>query len=249
MPDSLGGCSGVVAGGRLRVSLLISSGGASTGTRPNRRSADSSIGFSFCSVMVRGNRRLSSTHPMNPLLRLLGAAASRCLLTGLLTGQIVFSAAFVGACELPNWIHAPSQVNARRSGSTAVSLFFPSGMQIAVASNQPALAPGCWRCWNALWRMTRGPTPHSLLELRAVRSGHQLQPGLLKASRVQAELAAASRLGLPLAARMISRVLARHLPRSWREWSAQFEEPSGKLCLILRETCRLASGILVGSLV
>ena len=36
---------------------------------------------------------------MNPLLRLL-------------TGQIVFSAAFVGACELPNWIHALRQVNA-----------------------------------------------------------------------------------------------------------------------------------------
>jgi hypothetical protein len=45
---------------------------------------------------------------MNPLLRLLGAAASH----GLLTGQIVFSAAFVGACELPNWIQAPRQVNA-----------------------------------------------------------------------------------------------------------------------------------------
>jgi hypothetical protein len=48
---------------------------------------------------------------MNPLLRLLGAAASH----GLLTGQIVFSAAFVGACELPNWIHAPRQVIACRS--------------------------------------------------------------------------------------------------------------------------------------
>ena len=35
---------------------------------------------------------------MNPLLRLLGAAASH----GLLTGQIIFSAAFVGACEPPN---------------------------------------------------------------------------------------------------------------------------------------------------
>ena len=40
---------------------------------------------------------------MNPRLRLLGAAAS----PGLLTGQIVFLAAFVGACELPNWIQAP----------------------------------------------------------------------------------------------------------------------------------------------
>ncbi len=75
---------------------------------------------------------------MNPLLRLLGAVASH----DLLTGQIVFSAAFVGACEFPNWIHAPRQVNARRSRSTAVALFFPSGMQIAVASNQPALALG-----------------------------------------------------------------------------------------------------------
>ncbi|MCX5961513.1 MAG: hypothetical protein NT053_17395 [Cyanobacteria bacterium] len=45
---------------------------------------------------------------MNPLLRLLGAAASN----GLLTGQIVFSTAFVGACELPNWIQAPREVNA-----------------------------------------------------------------------------------------------------------------------------------------
>jgi len=40
---------------------------------------------------------LSPSGDMNPLLRLLGAAASH----GLLTGQIIFSAAFVGACELP----------------------------------------------------------------------------------------------------------------------------------------------------
>ena len=39
---------------------------------------------------------------MNPLLRLLGAAASH----GLLTGQLVYSVAFVGACELPNWLLA-----------------------------------------------------------------------------------------------------------------------------------------------
>lgn len=45
-----------------------------------------------------------------PLLRLLGAAASH----GLLTGLIVFSAAFVGACELSKWIQAPRQVNACR---------------------------------------------------------------------------------------------------------------------------------------
>ena len=60
---------------------------------------------------------------------------------GLLTGQIVFSSAFVGACELPNWIQVPRQVNACRSRSKALALFFPSGMQTAIATNQPALAP------------------------------------------------------------------------------------------------------------
>ncbi|MCP9901969.1 hypothetical protein KBZ12_15520 [Cyanobium sp. Cruz CV13-4-11] len=76
---------------------------------------------------------------MNPLLRLLGAAASH----GLLTGQILFSAAFVGACELPNWIQAPRQVNAcLERWMTVSALFFPSGMQSAVATYQPALAPG-----------------------------------------------------------------------------------------------------------
>ena len=75
---------------------------------------------------------------MNSLLRLLGAAASN----GLLTGQIIFSTAFVGACELPNWIQAPRQVNACRSRSPALALFFPSGMQTAAANNQVALAPG-----------------------------------------------------------------------------------------------------------
>ncbi len=59
----------------------------------------------------------------------------------LLTGQIAFSAAFVGACELPSWIQAPRQVNACRSRSSALALFFPSGMQSAGASAQPALAP------------------------------------------------------------------------------------------------------------
>jgi hypothetical protein len=80
---------------------------------------------------------------MNPLLRLLGAAASN----GLLTGQIVFSTAFIGACELPNWIQAPRQVNACRSRSPALALFFPSGMQTAVASNQTALAPDRIEVW------------------------------------------------------------------------------------------------------
>ena len=76
---------------------------------------------------------------MNPLLRLLGAAVSH----GLLTGQIVFSTAFVGACELPNWIQAPREVNAcLECWMTVSALFFPSGMQAAAATNQPALAPG-----------------------------------------------------------------------------------------------------------
>ncbi len=76
---------------------------------------------------------------MNPVLRLLGAAASN----GLLTGQIIFSTAFVGACELPNWIQAPRQVNAcLERWMTVSALFFPSGMQTAAANNQVALAPG-----------------------------------------------------------------------------------------------------------
>ena len=76
---------------------------------------------------------------MNPVLRLLGAAASN----GLLTGQIIFSTAFVGACELPNWIQAPRQVNAcLERWMTVSALFFPSGMQMAASSSQPALAPG-----------------------------------------------------------------------------------------------------------
>ena len=76
---------------------------------------------------------------MNPLLRLLAAAASH----GLLAGQLVFSVAFVGACELPNWLLAPRQINAcLERWMTVSALFFPSGMQLAAASAQPALAPG-----------------------------------------------------------------------------------------------------------
>ena len=76
---------------------------------------------------------------MPSVMRLAAAAASH----GLLTGQIVFSAVFVGACELPNWIHAPRQVNAcLERWMTVSALFFPSGMQTAIAKNQTALAPG-----------------------------------------------------------------------------------------------------------
>ena len=74
---------------------------------------------------------------MQPFPRLIAAAASN----GLLTGQIVFSLALIGACELPNWIQAPRQVNACRSRSKALALFFPSGMQTAIGKNLPALAP------------------------------------------------------------------------------------------------------------
>jgi len=76
---------------------------------------------------------------MNTLLRLLGAAASH----GLLTGQLVFSTAFVGACELPNWLQAPGQVNAcLERWMTVSALFFPSGMQTTLGKIQPALTPG-----------------------------------------------------------------------------------------------------------
>jgi len=76
---------------------------------------------------------------MAPLTRLAAAAASN----GLLTGQILFSLAFVGSCELPNWINGPRQVNAcLERWMTVSALFFPSGMQTAAANNQVALAPG-----------------------------------------------------------------------------------------------------------
>jgi hypothetical protein len=75
---------------------------------------------------------------MAPLTRLAAAAASN----GLLTGQILFSLAFVDSCELPNWIQAPREVNACRSRSPALALFFPSGMQTAFAKTHPVLDPG-----------------------------------------------------------------------------------------------------------
>ncbi len=90
-------------------------------------------------VRASGHRRRTPFRSISRLLRLLDAVAFH----GLLTGQIVFKAAFVGSCELPNWIHAPRQVNAcLERWMTVSALYFPSGMQSAVASNQPALAPG-----------------------------------------------------------------------------------------------------------
>ncbi len=76
---------------------------------------------------------------MLPLTRLAAAAASN----GLLSGQIVFSLAFVGSCELPNWISGPRETNAcLERWMTVSALFFPSGMQSAIGRNQPALAAG-----------------------------------------------------------------------------------------------------------
>jgi hypothetical protein len=72
---------------------------------------------------------------LNPLLRLLSPAAFH----GFLSGQIVFSAAFVGACELPNWIHAPRRVNACRERWMTVSAYFtsPGCRPLLRAINQP----------------------------------------------------------------------------------------------------------------
>ena len=76
---------------------------------------------------------------MPPLTRLATAAASN----GLLTGQILFSLAFVGSCELPNWISGPRETNAcLERWMTVSALFFPSGMQSAIGKIQPAQAPG-----------------------------------------------------------------------------------------------------------
>jgi hypothetical protein len=93
---------------------------------------------------------------MNPLLRLLGAAASN----GLLTGQIVFSTAFVGACELPNWIQAPREVSAcLERWMTDSALFFPSGMQTAAARPSRLWLPAGGGCSDeplqSCWRLRR----------------------------------------------------------------------------------------------
>jgi len=76
---------------------------------------------------------------MPPFTRLATAAASN----GLLTGQIIFSLAFVGSCELPNWISGPRETNAcLERWMTVSALFFPSGMQATLGKIQPALTPG-----------------------------------------------------------------------------------------------------------
>ncbi len=76
---------------------------------------------------------------MESLLRLLGASAAH----GLLTGQLLFSLAFVGSCELPNWIAGPRQLNAcLERWMTVSALFFPSGLANGKPPTDPALSPG-----------------------------------------------------------------------------------------------------------
>jgi len=76
---------------------------------------------------------------MATALKLLGS----CATNGLLTGQLLFSVAFVGSCELPNWIAGPRQVNAcLERWMTVSALFFPSGLrdaEIAVAPTKRRL--------------------------------------------------------------------------------------------------------------
>ncbi len=81
----------------------------------------------------------AGTDPMESLARLLGASAAH----GLLTGQLLFSLAFVGSCELPNWVAGPRQANAcLERWMTVSALFFPSGLASSKAPTDPALAPG-----------------------------------------------------------------------------------------------------------
>jgi hypothetical protein len=76
---------------------------------------------------------------MPPLTRLATAAASN----GLLTGQILFSLAFLGSFELPNWINGPREANGcLERWMTVSALFFPSGMQTTLGKIEPSLARG-----------------------------------------------------------------------------------------------------------
>jgi hypothetical protein len=63
---------------------------------------------------------------MNPL-QLLGAASG---VNAMLVGQLVFSVAFIGGCELPNWIVGPRQTNVcLERWYVVTALFFPSAAQ------------------------------------------------------------------------------------------------------------------------
>ena len=74
---------------------------------------------------------------MESLVRLIGACGSH----GLLMGQLLFSIAFVGSCELPNWIAGPRQVNGcLERWMTVSALFFPSGLRTSTAEAAGGIA-------------------------------------------------------------------------------------------------------------
>ena len=59
-------------------------------------------------------------------IKFIGSAACN----GMLAGQVVFSVAFVGGCEMPNWLVAPKQMDAcLQRWMTVSALFFPSGLR------------------------------------------------------------------------------------------------------------------------
>ena len=70
-----------------------------------------------------------------------GAAASNRRLTN----QTIFSTAFVSACELPNWIQAPRQINGCGSRTSAIALSRPIPAADATVNFDPDLPPH--RAW------------------------------------------------------------------------------------------------------
>ena len=68
---------------------------------------------------------------MNPL-QLLSVASG---VNAMLVGQLVFSVAFIGGCELPNWIYGPRNANAcLERWYVVTALFFPSAAQGQVST-------------------------------------------------------------------------------------------------------------------
>jgi len=76
---------------------------------------------------------------MPPLTRLATAAVAN----GLLTGQNLFPPAFVGSCELPNWINGLRETNAYlECWMTVRVLFFHSGIKAGTRVVTQAMAAG-----------------------------------------------------------------------------------------------------------
>jgi len=73
--------------------------------KPSPRSAGSWWGRAEA---LRASCHLSGTSAALWLHEPPAATARSGRLHSLLTGQIIFSTAFVGACELPNWIKPPT---------------------------------------------------------------------------------------------------------------------------------------------